>query len=68
MAECGDPVAEALVDAVRELKEAPELHARLAENAYQHARTHYDRTTLARRYAGVLAEVAGAEETVLAPA
>ena len=51
----------ALVDAVRRLKENPEFHAEVAENAYKYVRTHYDREVLAREYAALLEQVAGTD-------
>ncbi len=58
----------ALVEAVRRLKERPELHAEMAENAHEHVRAHYDRKVLAREYASLLGQVAGTESSELAPA
>ena len=51
---------EALVEAVRRLKEHPALHEEMAENAYDHVRGYYDRTRLARNYAALLERVAEA--------
>ena len=51
---------EALVEAVRRLKEHPALHEEMAENAYDHVRAYYDRTGLARNYAALLERVAEA--------
>jgi glycosyltransferase involved in cell wall biosynthesis len=53
-----------LASAVRWLKEHPELHAQMAENGYQSVRAHYDRTTLARKYAALLGEMAAEPEPV----
>jgi glycosyltransferase involved in cell wall biosynthesis len=55
---------DALAEAARRLKERPELHAQMAENAAQHVRTHYDRTGLAREYASLLADVAKTSRAV----
>ena len=48
---------EALVEAVRRLKDTPSLHEELATNAYQHVQAHYDRQGLARTYASLLKRV-----------
>lgn len=67
-AEAGLPIPpedpDALVEAVRRLKENPELHETLSENAYKHVRAHYDRAVLAREYASLLEEVAGVTRSV----
>ena len=49
--------AGALVEAAKRLKGNPKLHAQLGDNGYHHVHTHYDRTTLARRYIDVLRAV-----------
>jgi len=49
---------DALVEAVRRLKEDPPRHEEMAENAYEHVHAHYDRQALARRYAALLEQVA----------
>ena len=55
----------ALVEAVRRLKENPELHEAMADNAYEHVQAHYDRKGLARDYAALLEQVAeGAPESI----
>ena len=59
---------EALVQAVRRLKDRPELHAEMAENAYEHVQAYYDREVLAREYAALLGRVAGEKSPELAPA
>lgn len=51
---------EALVAAVRRLKENPALHEEMAENAYEHVQAYYDRKGLARNYAALLERVAEA--------
>ena len=58
---------DALVEAVRRLKENPDLHETLSENAHDHVQAHYDRAVLARRYATLLAEVAGESRTAPVP-
>jgi glycosyltransferase involved in cell wall biosynthesis len=58
---------DALVEAVRRLKENPDLHETLSENAHDHVQSHYDRTVLARRYATLLAEVVGESRTAPVP-
>jgi len=60
-AEAGIPIPpedpEALVTAVRRLKENADLHAHLGENAYGYVQAQYDRAALARDYAAILEEV-----------
>ncbi len=51
---------EALVAAVRRLKENSALHEEMAENAYEHVQAHYDRKGLARNYTALLERVAEA--------
>jgi glycosyltransferase involved in cell wall biosynthesis len=71
-AEGGIPIPpeapEALVEAVRRLKDRPELHAEMAENAYEHVQAHYDRKVLAREYASLLKQVARKKSHEFAPA
>ena len=50
--------ADALADAVVQLKRNPSRHAELAQNAYEYVHAHFDRTDLAREYAALLKDVA----------
>ena len=50
--------ADALAQAAIALKQDPERHAQLAQNAYNYVHAHFDRRDLARDYAALLSEVA----------
>jgi glycosyltransferase involved in cell wall biosynthesis len=50
--------AGALVEAAKQLKDNPKLHAQYGASGYHHVHEFYDRTTLARRYADMLMDVA----------
>ena len=50
--------AGALVEAAKQLKHNPKLHAQHGDSGYHHVHEFYDRTTLARRYADMLMDVA----------
>ena len=65
-AEAGIPIppedAEALVQAVRQLKEDGELYRRMAQNGYAYVHRNHDRGKLARRYWEILEQVVDGNE------
>ena len=47
-----------MATAVVRLKNDPDLHAQMAQDAYEYVHAHFERQDLARRYAEVLKRVA----------
>jgi glycosyltransferase involved in cell wall biosynthesis len=56
-----------LVQAALQLKSQPQLCHRMGASGYRHVYAHFDRRTLARRYASLLAQTCGEAEAVDTP-
>lgn len=56
---------DALLEAVIDLKERPQLRQEMADKAHEYVRAHFNRKTLAREYAILLERIAGEVESEL---
>ncbi|RMF60050.1 MAG: hypothetical protein D6746_07360, partial [Bacteroidetes bacterium] len=57
-----------LVEAVLRLRNDPALHAQMGERGYAFVHEHFNREKLARRYADLLARIAGRDSVRARPA
>jgi glycosyltransferase involved in cell wall biosynthesis len=57
-----------LLDAVLQLKNDPDAHARMGQNAHNYVHQNFDRQNLARDYTALLRQVVGADTQAPIPA